>query len=595
MKSFAHKWVVLLAILLAILLATVVPVSAAVGMQINLGKTYTFKNVSISSINAIDLSDPSVSQVNIASTVGDNSDLQTIHGPQISQVTRDFVTTTGTFDGLTVNITGSTSPPVSWLTKPDYQIYIQRVVPTLDITVPGMTGNPIITKYNQSWNKGDLTSMSSLFQSSGGIYLYKVGNALNINPATNIYTASYTTPAWLGSQNDFGYVLNANAVSLASFFGDSDASLDMGTYFPTTLPTPGKYYASAVSYDGAAHALNLYALSPVVILNGTTPIQWTNSSSFTGTNFGYIKGSGQDITLGFTGTNPDLGTIKNVTYLFINDTAQYNLDVTIDTQKLAQNAQNDWQSSLPGTEVIDLLNNGIQQNIGTPFNYTLTAVGEPTPSSSTNWSYIAVTPGYGISGNTTSGSSITIPNATMDHLNPGRYDLYLMGTNQNNDIVALDQEQVNVGSGAQPPVANFSASPTSSGYNMTVHFTDTSTGSPTMWNWSFGDGTFSTLQNPVHIYTQTDDTRRSYDVSLNVTNAAGQFNTSLQTGYIHVMSFSEYYRSVSSPVGNISTSTFVQAIDDWRLQRPVATFTVSPSTSVFVGLIEDWRLQRPLA
>ena len=130
---------------------------------------------------------------------------------------------------------------------------------------------------------------------------------------------------------------------------------------------------------------------------------------------------------------------------------------------------------------------------------------------------------------------------------------------------------------------------------MTVHFTDTSTGSPTMWNWSFGDGTFSTLQNPVHIYTQTDDTRRSYDVSLNVTNAAGQFNTSLQTGYIHVMSFSEYYRSVSSPVGNISTSTFVQAIDDWRLQRPVATFTVSPSTSVFVGLIEDWRLQRPLA
>ena len=104
-------------------------------------------------------------------------------------MTRDFVTTTGTFDSVTVTVTGSTSSPVSWATKPDYQIYTQPVVPTLDITVPGMSGNPIITKYNQSWTKGDLTSMSSLFQTSGDIYMYKVGGALNIDPATNTYTA----------------------------------------------------------------------------------------------------------------------------------------------------------------------------------------------------------------------------------------------------------------------------------------------------------------------------------------------------------------------------------------------------------------------
>ncbi len=34
----------------------------------------------------------------------------------------------------------------------------------------------------------------------------------------------------------------------------------------------------------------------------------------------------------------------------------------------------------------------------------------------------------------------------------------------------------------------------------TVNFTDLSTGNPTAWSWSFGDGTGSTLQNPVHTF-----------------------------------------------------------------------------------------------
>ncbi|MGD0534086.1 MAG: IPT/TIG domain-containing protein [Methanoregula sp.] len=147
------------------------------------------------------------------------------------------------------------------------------------------------------------------------------------------------------------------------------------------------------------------------------------------------------------------------------------------------------------------------------------------------------------------------------------------------------------------PIAGFTTNITSGIAPMTVQFTDTSTGSPTMWNWSFGDGiwdngTSLSDQNPVHTYTQTDDARRWYDVGLNVTNASG-YNSILQPDYIHVMSFSEYYRSISGTPGNIDTATFVQLVEDWRLQRPVSTFTVSPSTPVFVGLIDDWRLQRP--
>ncbi|MEA3446309.1 MAG: PKD domain-containing protein [Bacteroidota bacterium] len=43
-------------------------------------------------------------------------------------------------------------------------------------------------------------------------------------------------------------------------------------------------------------------------------------------------------------------------------------------------------------------------------------------------------------------------------------------------------------------------------------FTDLSTGSPTGWYWDFGDGTTSTLQNPLHTYSQAG----TYTVTLNI-------------------------------------------------------------------------------
>jgi len=66
-----------------------------------------------------------------------------------------------------------------------------------------------------------------------------------------------------------------------------------------------------------------------------------------------------------------------------------------------------------------------------------------------------------------------------------------------------------------PLVAGFSGTPTSGTVPLTVQFNDTSTGSPTSWNWSFGDGNFSTEQDPVYAYMVTGN----YTISLNATNS----------------------------------------------------------------------------
>ncbi len=68
-----------------------------------------------------------------------------------------------------------------------------------------------------------------------------------------------------------------------------------------------------------------------------------------------------------------------------------------------------------------------------------------------------------------------------------------------------------------PPTASFTASATTITAGLPVSFTDTSSGSPTSWSWTFGDGGTSTLQNPSHTWSAAGP----YTVSLVATNAAG--------------------------------------------------------------------------
>jgi hypothetical protein len=92
------------------------------------------------------------------------------------------------------------------------------------------------------------------------------------------------------------------------------------------------------------------------------------------------------------------------------------------------------------------------------------------------------------------------------------------------------------GQGPSKPVATFSAYPTYGKLPLKVKFTDKSKGSPTSWYWSFGDGSSSTEQNPVHIYKRVG----KYTVTLTVENEAG-INTAAKSRYIKVSKSNNLY------------------------------------------------------
>jgi beta propeller repeat protein len=76
-----------------------------------------------------------------------------------------------------------------------------------------------------------------------------------------------------------------------------------------------------------------------------------------------------------------------------------------------------------------------------------------------------------------------------------------------------------------PPVASFTATPSSGTAPLPVQFTDTSSGEPYLWAWSFGDGGTSSDPSPLHQYTSPG----TFTASLTVTNLLGGSATATQT------------------------------------------------------------------
>jgi len=127
------------------------------------------------------------------------------------------------------------------------------------------------------------------------------------------------------------------------------------------------------------------------------------------------------------------------------------------------------------------------------------------------------------------GNYSAIQNPVHTYVSAGTFTVSLNASNSAGNNISIKSNYIDGIGRIIPPTGSFTGIPTTGAVPLTVQFTDTSIGSPTSWNWSFGDGSYSTARNPLHTYLVNG----TFTVSLNATNSAGS-NTATRADYIVV-------------------------------------------------------------
>ena len=139
--------------------------------------------------------------------------------------------------------------------------------------------------------------------------------------------------------------------------------------------------------------------------------------------------------------------------------------------------------------------------------FTDTSAGNPAPSS---WSW-----NFGDS------TMSTLQNPSHAYSSTGPFTVTLTASNSAGPSAPVSHT-VNVSAPGVPPTASFTFAPGTPTPGQTVNFTDTSSGGPTSWTWTFGDSFSAFSPNPSHAY----GTASTYTVTLTVQNAFGSNSVS---------------------------------------------------------------------
>ncbi|MDG6257096.1 MAG: PKD domain-containing protein [Methanomicrobiaceae archaeon] len=189
------------------------------------------------------------------------------------------------------------------------------------------------------------------------------------------------------------------------------------------------------------------------------------------------------------------------------------------------------------------------------------------------------------------GATSTAQHPTHTYDAAGTYTVTLTAANDDGTDTATKTGYITVDA-LTPPVAAFSATPTSGKLPLAVTFTDESSNAPSSWSWAFGDGATSTAQHPTHTY----DAAGIYTVTLTATNADGT-DTGTKTDYITVdaltppgAGFSASPTSGKVPLEVTFADTSTNAPTSWAwtfgdgatstAQHPVHTYATAGSYTV---------------
>lgn len=197
------------------------------------------------------------------------------------------------------------------------------------------------------------------------------------------------------------------------------------------------------------------------------------------------------------------------------------------------------------------------------------------------------------------GTTSTIQGPTHTYSSAGVYTVTLIASNSDGSS-APKTATITVTEALKPPVAAFSAAPTTGTPPLTVTFTDQSIGLPTSWSWNFGDGTNSNVQNPTHTYYGVG----TYTVSLIATNSGGSNSSSSIVNVTAVPSIvANFSSNISSGIAPLTVqfndhSTGNPTTWNWNFgdgatsteQNPIHTYSKTNTYTVIliVGNANSW-------
>jgi len=307
--------------------------------------------------------------------------------------------------------------------------------------------------------------------------------------------------SWNWTFGDGTYSTEKNPRHIYRKSGKYSVTLTLNETGSRTAVTKSSYITVSNGYEAPVAA---FSASPA---SGKAPLKvsFTEQSTGSPTSRKWTFGDGTD----------SIGENPVHTY---SKPGSYSVTLT------ASNAEGSNTLTKPGYIVVsNVLNAPI-----TSFSASLTSGKTPLSISFTDQSTGSPTSWKWVFGD---GNTSTDKNPVHIFNKSGLYSVTLTAGNEKGSNALTKTGYIAVSSTLKTPVSKFSASPTSGKGPLNVSFTDQSTGSPTAWKWTFGDGSNSTEKNPVHAYNESG----LYSVKLTASNANGS-NTLTKTGYVAVVS-----------------------------------------------------------
>ena len=373
-----------------------------------------------------------------------------------------------------------------------------------------------------------------------------------------------------------------------------------------TFGTPGTFNV-ILTYTNTASQTSVQTISVVINPPVGAPIVDFSASPASGTDVAPVtvqftdKSSANVSTYAWTfGTGPTAtSNLKDPTYTY-QQAGNYTVRLTVATANGLTNTTTQWYNVSAASKpdaaftVADVTDETTKKTVDAtgiftydtelrgamPFSVNFTDISKYRP---TSWAWRITGTGVDQTQNTKTF------NYTFNA--PGKYNVQLSVANPTGTDFIYATTLINVT--AAKPKADFTWTPTTVIAGQPVQFTDTSLYGPTVWSWSFIDGTADTsaLQNPSHTFAQAG----TYKVRLQVMNAQGTdfiektvIVTSLAPPVAN-FTYSPENPKVGDLVTFTDTSTNNPTIWYWGIdgvpyttQNPTVTFTTAGEKPVFL-------------